>query len=147
MPTTLLYITATKLPNPERQPPPETSTDCCQGCSSDNSSCTVRYRKRFRARSRVHKQLTKREITADDHEIVAHDVDPTCNSERLKKIMLLNITKDVAQSKREIQKNSEAEFKSNFNVICSETAFSYVAHTSTYCQASVGGVNCYAFSF
>ena len=57
------------------------------------------------------------------------------------------MNKQLNVAKRAIQKAAEAQFKKNFNVICAEGAFSYVAHTNTFCQASADGMYCYAFSF
>ena len=57
------------------------------------------------------------------------------------------MNKQLNVAKRAIQKAAEAQFKKSFNVICAEGAFSYVSHTNTFCQASVDGMHCYAFSF
>ncbi|VDD97040.1 unnamed protein product [Enterobius vermicularis] len=134
-------------PPPACPPPPPASVDCCQGCS-DNSGCSAKYRKRFRSRSRLHKdaKLRKREVT-DDHEIITPLADPFCNDEALKALMLRNINENITDSKRAVQKEAELQFVQKFNVICANSSFSYVVHSDKYCQVSAKGVNCYAFSF
>ncbi|VDK54582.1 unnamed protein product [Anisakis simplex] len=69
----------------------------------------------------------------------------TCNSEKLKNIMLQEITNDTSVAKRNIQRAAEKILKEDFNVICAEGPFSYVSHTDTYCQITKPSVTCYAF--
>ncbi|VDN45543.1 unnamed protein product [Gongylonema pulchrum] len=52
---------------------------------------------------------------------------------------------DVEESKRKIQEAAELEFNKQFNVICSTGMFTYITHTSRYCQAGNSVVTCYAF--
>uniref|UniRef100_A0A0N5ATJ4 Ground-like domain-containing protein n=1 Tax=Syphacia muris TaxID=451379 RepID=A0A0N5ATJ4_9BILA len=152
-------LTPAACPPPTCPPPPPCpastitttiQTDCCEGCT-DNSGCSARFKNRkyaVRSRSRsrrMHRNArVKRELV--NHEIF-NDLNSTCNSDILMKIMISDISKNVEESKRNIQKDAEAAIQQKFNVICSEGAFSYVAHTNTFCQASVNGVHCYAFSF
>uniref|UniRef100_A0A1I7ZXC9 Ground-like domain-containing protein n=1 Tax=Steinernema glaseri TaxID=37863 RepID=A0A1I7ZXC9_9BILA len=70
-----------------------------------------------------------------------------CNSARLQALIQNNIVAgDAEGSKRAIQTQAELEFSQFFNVVCGTGFFSYIAHTDEFCQASAGGVNCYAFS-
>ncbi|KAK0412999.1 hypothetical protein QR680_006530 [Steinernema hermaphroditum] len=70
-----------------------------------------------------------------------------CNSARLQAIIQNNIVPgDAEASKRAVQTQAELELSQFFNVVCGTGFFSYIAHTDEFCQASSGGVNCYAFS-
>lgn len=73
------------------------------------------------------------------------DEDPTCNNEKLRKVIQENIKDDPTTSKRDIQTAAEEKLFAKINVICARSDFSYVAYTDTYCQASSGDITCYAF--
>ncbi len=56
------------------------------------------------------------------------------------------MTEDATTSKRSIQRAAEEKLFKKFNVICSESDFSYIAYTDTFCQHSNDDITCYAFS-
>lgn len=56
-----------------------------------------------------------------------------------------NLKGDEAEAKRLIQEEAEETFKVSFNVICSNSSFSFVTHTNQYCQAGNKKISCYAF--
>uniref|UniRef100_A0A0N5AP74 Ground-like domain-containing protein n=1 Tax=Syphacia muris TaxID=451379 RepID=A0A0N5AP74_9BILA len=128
-------------------PEPEVCVDCCQGCEIE-TGCSVNYEKSYmrkRAKSKKTARLAKRDFSMTDREVV-QETDPTCNSEKLRGIMIQSLNKNLTEVKRTIRKNAEAAFDRMFNVICAEGPFTYVSHTSVFCQVSAERSNCYAFS-
>jgi hypothetical protein len=73
------------------------------------------------------------------------DVDPTCNSEKLRSILLNNISADITESKRAIQKQANDKLTAQFDVICAKGDFSYVISSKQFCQETKGDVTCYVF--
>ncbi|KAL3986233.1 Ground-like domain family protein [Acanthocheilonema viteae] len=57
-----------------------------------------------------------------------------CKSKELGRLMMANIKRDPSRSKRAIQRAAEQKFSAQFNVICSKGDFSYVTHTTEYCE-------------
>ncbi|KAI6217570.1 Ground-like domain-containing protein [Aphelenchoides fujianensis] len=113
---------------PVYAPPP--SNDCCCQCGR---SC--KYNRAKTHGSRIYSALT------------AIQEDPTCNSEKLRAIILENITDDATISKRAIQAAAEEKLFAKINVICGREDFSYLVYTETFCQATneESGITCYAF--
>ncbi|KJH50185.1 ground-like domain protein [Dictyocaulus viviparus] len=71
--------------------------------------------------------------------------DPKCNSEILKEIILKNIDKSTAVSKRKIQEAATADIGGRIDVICSTSTFSYIVNTELYCETESNGITCFAF--
>jgi len=68
-----------------------------------------------------------------------------CNSIRLREVIREEISNDPDESKRRIQKVAEGRFGKPFNVICGTGEFTFLTHTSLYCQHTMQRVTCYAF--
>ncbi|PAV65145.1 hypothetical protein WR25_20018 [Diploscapter pachys] len=95
--------------------------DCCSGCSSP-----CKYRSRRKAYS-------------------SKTMDPACNSEEFREIIIQYVNDDVSDSKRLIQSAAEEMMGYEVNVICARGEFGYVVHTEHYCMASRGQISCYVF--
>jgi hypothetical protein len=72
-------------------------------------------------------------------------IDPKCNNEELKKIMLETIAESTSHSKRAIAKAARKHFNSSFDVVCSTADFSYLANTRIFCEQKVNDITCFAF--
>ncbi|KAK0410647.1 hypothetical protein QR680_005252 [Steinernema hermaphroditum] len=70
-----------------------------------------------------------------------------CNSNDLKEIINREIVDvfDSASAKRKIQKAAEEQLKGIFNVICSNSEFSFVINSALFCESGNGKVACFAF--
>uniref|UniRef100_A0A914UQB9 Ground-like domain-containing protein n=1 Tax=Plectus sambesii TaxID=2011161 RepID=A0A914UQB9_9BILA len=108
-----------------RPPPPQLGNDCCNKCGS---SCVLRRRLRAHAASTL-----------------VLNVDPTCNSEKLRKIILNNIVDNITETKRAIQKEAHEKLSGQFDVVCAKGDFSYVISSNKFCQETKNDITCYVF--
>ncbi|WKX98662.1 hypothetical protein Q1695_013952 [Nippostrongylus brasiliensis] len=72
-------------------------------------------------------------------------VDARCNNDVLRTIIVENIDRVTAVSKRRIQAECERRLEGRYNVICARGDFSYITSTEEFCQQTVGDVTCYVF--
>ncbi|KAM3716145.1 Nonribosomal peptide synthetase [Dirofilaria immitis] len=105
------------------------SNDCCKRCSDAN--CMTRNSNKIMFAANIHKSRRNRGTN--------------CKNKYLGKLMITNIKRDPTRSKRAIQRAAEKKFAVRFNVICSKNDFSYVTHTTDYCEVFSRGTVCYAF--
>ncbi|PAV55783.1 hypothetical protein WR25_13064 [Diploscapter pachys] len=68
-----------------------------------------------------------------------------CTSDQLREIIEDKITDSPAESKLKIALAAKKEYGYNFDVICSESDFSYLMSANLYCQAKARGIVCLAF--
>uniref|UniRef100_A0A914XQ43 Ground-like domain-containing protein n=1 Tax=Plectus sambesii TaxID=2011161 RepID=A0A914XQ43_9BILA len=109
---------------PPPPPPPPSQNDCCCHCSDP-----CRFRRRRIALGAKTEGGTN----------------PMCNSEKLRKIMLDNMSSSTSISKRAVQKAAQEKLLGRFDVICARGDFSYVVNTNFFCQETLNDVTCYAF--
>uniref|UniRef100_A0A1I8ADK3 Ground-like domain-containing protein n=1 Tax=Steinernema glaseri TaxID=37863 RepID=A0A1I8ADK3_9BILA len=74
-------------------------------------------------------------------------VDGHCNSVQLKELISREISgvSEAATAKRKVQKAAEETLKGIFNVICSNSEFSFLVNSPLSCSASNEKVACFAF--
>uniref|UniRef100_A0A914CME7 Ground-like domain-containing protein n=1 Tax=Acrobeloides nanus TaxID=290746 RepID=A0A914CME7_9BILA len=106
--------------------------DCCCNC---RRTCRMRQQRTFALFG----------IKTISHEF--EQLNALCNSMRLRYIIRNNISTNIDESKRRIQRSAEELFGHKFNVICGSGEFSYVVHTELYCQHTDLQMNitCYVF--
>uniref|UniRef100_A0A914WP52 Ground-like domain-containing protein n=1 Tax=Plectus sambesii TaxID=2011161 RepID=A0A914WP52_9BILA len=109
-------------PQPQQ---PHLGNDCCNQC---NDGCFVRRR------LRMHGAAT-----------LVVDIDPTCNNEKLRSIILNNILETTSESKRAIQKEANDKLFAQFDVVCAKGEFAYVISSNQFCQETKNDITCYAF--
>uniref|UniRef100_A0A914XIG5 Ground-like domain-containing protein n=1 Tax=Plectus sambesii TaxID=2011161 RepID=A0A914XIG5_9BILA len=109
---------------PPPPPPPPSQNDCCCHCSDP-----CRFRRRRIALGAKTEGGTN----------------PMCNSEKLRKIMLDNMSSSTSISKRAVQKAAQEKLLGRFDVICARGDFSYVVNTNFFCQETLNDVTCYVF--
>jgi hypothetical protein len=71
--------------------------------------------------------------------------DPSCNSERLRTVILENIGISATESKRKIHQTALETFGGTIDVICSSFSFSYIISTPEFCEVQKADVTCFVF--
>uniref|UniRef100_A0A914UQM4 Ground-like domain-containing protein n=1 Tax=Plectus sambesii TaxID=2011161 RepID=A0A914UQM4_9BILA len=102
----------------------QASNDCCSSCGQ---ACRFR---RFRLRGAP---------------TSIRSTDPKCNSEKLRQIMLENMSDNANLSKRSILKAAQEKLKGKYSVICSNGDLSYIVNSGRFCLETSAGSTCYAF--
>uniref|UniRef100_A0A7E4ZSB4 Ground-like domain-containing protein n=1 Tax=Panagrellus redivivus TaxID=6233 RepID=A0A7E4ZSB4_PANRE len=126
--------------------------DCCATCATP---CLTKSVKQVTKNALRLKRDTPEEYEAFEEELLAAEeastptssnIDPKCNSERLRQIIIMSAGRDVSVAKRNIQLIAEKQFQVKYNVICSSDGdFSYITSTEEYCQDVINGKTCYIF--
>ncbi|KAI1729527.1 ground-like domain-containing protein [Ditylenchus destructor] len=121
-----------------------TERDGCGG-----PSCIQKLRRRAAAQKlyklihAIRRRIVKRRAVQRDDQLV----DPKCNSERLRNIILQGRGRDTTSVKRNVQLLAEQKLQGRYNVVCAENGsdFSYITNTEEFCQETVAGKTCYVF--
>ncbi|KAI1721069.1 ground-like domain-containing protein [Ditylenchus destructor] len=121
-----------------------TERDGCGG-----PSCIQKLRRRAAAQKlyklihAIRRRIVKRRAVQRDDQLV----DPKCNSERLRNIILQGRGRDTTSVKRNVQILAEQKLQGRYNVVCAENGsdFSYITNTEEFCQETVAGKTCYVF--
>ncbi|KAE9552736.1 hypothetical protein FO519_004053 [Halicephalobus sp. NKZ332] len=120
------------------------SQDCCSTCSSPCRVRQVLHRRRQKRQDELEELPDESFFTNPDE--FQSKFNPKCNSERLKKIILMSAGIEISVTKRNIQLLAEKHFHEKFNVICTLNGdFSYITSTEEFCQEEINGKTCYVF--